>query len=65
MPREIKNPFPDLPGYRCFGCDPENNLGLRMKFYADDEKGEVFTTIKPEYHFSGFPASFTAGFRPP
>lgn len=32
-----------------------------MKFYADDEKEEVFVRIKPEEHFSGFPGILHGG----
>jgi uncharacterized protein (TIGR00369 family) len=61
MPREIENVFTDFPGYGCFACDPRNTLGLRMKFFADDEKDEVFVRIKPEEHFSGFPGILHGG----
>ncbi len=61
MVREIENVFVDFPGYGCFACDPRNNLGLRMKFYADDETEEVFTRIKPEEHFAGFPGILHGG----
>jgi acyl-coenzyme A thioesterase PaaI-like protein len=61
MIREIENVFVDLPGYRCFGCDPTNDRGLKIKLFADDEKGEVFTRIKTEDHFSGFPSILHGG----
>ncbi len=61
MIREIENVFIDFPGYGCFACDPRNNLGLKMKFFADDEKEEVFVKIKPEEHFSGFPGILHGG----
>jgi Uncharacterized protein, possibly involved in aromatic compounds catabolism len=61
MIREIENVFVDFPGYGCFACDPRNSLGLRMRFYADDEKEEVFTRIEPEEHFSGFPGILHGG----
>jgi acyl-coenzyme A thioesterase PaaI-like protein len=61
MIHEIENVFIDFPGYGCFACDPRNNLGLRMKFYADDEKEDVFVRIKPEDHFSGFPGILHGG----
>ncbi|MGH7890286.1 MAG: PaaI family thioesterase [Thermodesulfobacteriota bacterium] len=61
MIREIENVFIDFPGYGCFACDPRNNLGLKMKFFADDEKEEVFVRIKPEEHFSGFPGILHGG----
>jgi acyl-coenzyme A thioesterase PaaI-like protein len=61
MVREIENIFLDFPGYGCFACDPRNKLGLRMKFYADDEKGEVFTKLRLEEHLSGFPGILHGG----
>jgi acyl-coenzyme A thioesterase PaaI-like protein len=61
MVREIENIFLDFPGYGCFACDPRNRLGLRMKFYADDEKGEVFTKLRLEEHLSGFPGILHGG----
>lgn len=61
MIREIENIFLDFPGYGCFACDPRNELGLRLKFFADDEKGEVFTKITPEKHLEGFPGILHGG----
>jgi len=61
MIREIENVFIDFPDYGCFACDPRNDLGLRMRFFADDERGEVFTRIKPEEHFAGFPGILHGG----
>ncbi|MER3445944.1 MAG: PaaI family thioesterase [Candidatus Dadabacteria bacterium] len=61
MIREIENVFAKLQGYRCFGCDPTNDLGLRVRLFADDEKGEVFATIKPEERLSGFPGVLHGG----
>ena len=61
MVREIENVFLDFPGYGCFACDPRNKLGLRMKFYADDEKGEVFTKLRLEERLSGFPGILHGG----
>lgn len=63
MVREIENVFSKLYGYRCFGCDPANDLGLRMKLLADDKKGEVFAKIKPEDRFSGFPGILHGGIK--
>ncbi len=61
MIREIENIFLDFPGYGCFACDPRNKLGLRMKFYADDGKGEVFTRLRLDGHLSGFPGILHGG----
>ncbi len=61
MIREIENIFLDFPGYGCFACDPRNTHGLRLRFYADDEKGDVFTRITPEKHLQGFPGILHGG----
>ncbi|HEY7536052.1 MAG TPA: PaaI family thioesterase [Thermodesulfobacteriota bacterium] len=61
MIREIENVFVDLPGYQCFGCDPMNDCGLKIKIFANDETGEVFTRIKTDDHFSGFPGILHGG----
>ncbi len=61
MRREIENVFTYLPGNNCFACHPENELGLKLRFYADDQSGEVFTTLTPEKHFNGFPGILHGG----
>ena len=61
MIREIENIFLDFPGYGCFACDPRNKQGLRLKFYADDERGDVFTRTTPEKHLQGFPGILHGG----
>ena len=61
MPREIENVFSDFPDYNCFACGPRNEHGLRLRFFADDETGEVFTTFAPREHFSGWPGIVHGG----
>ncbi len=61
MIREVENSFLDFPGNNCFACHPNNNHGLKLQFFADDEKNEVFTSIKPELHFNGFPGILHGG----
>jgi len=61
MIREVENSFLDFPGNNCFACHPNNNHGLKLKFYADDDKQEVFTRIQPEHHFNGFPGILHGG----
>ncbi len=61
MSREIENIFIDFPDYGCFACDPRNSLGLRMKFFADDQTDEVYTKINLEEHFCGFPGILHGG----
>jgi uncharacterized protein (TIGR00369 family) len=61
MIREIENIFLDFPGYGCFACDPRNTHGLRLRFFADDEKGDVYTRTMPEKHLQGFPGILHGG----
>ena len=61
MIREVKNEFLDFPDNNCFACHPNNDLGLKLKFFADDETGEVFTKVKPADHFAGFPGILHGG----
>lgn len=61
MVREVENAFVDFPDNNCFACHPNNDLGLKLKFFADDDTGEVFTRIKPQKHFAGFPGILHGG----
>lgn len=31
--RKIKNPWMDKEGYNCFGCSPDNPIGVHMEFF--------------------------------
>ena len=33
--KKIINPWEGLDGYMCFGCAPNNPLGLHMEFFED------------------------------
>jgi uncharacterized protein (TIGR00369 family) len=59
--REIAHPFLDMEGFNCFACCPENKHGLRMKFYADEEVGEVFSRVKPVVEHAGYPGVLHGG----
>jgi acyl-coenzyme A thioesterase PaaI-like protein len=52
VPIDIKNPFHKLEGYNCFGCAPDNELGLRMHFRLDGD--EVHCDWEPEQHLQGW-----------
>jgi acyl-coenzyme A thioesterase PaaI-like protein len=51
-PIHIKNPFHKLEGYNCFGCSPDNKLGLRMHFRIEGD--EVLCDWEPENHLQGW-----------
>jgi acyl-coenzyme A thioesterase PaaI-like protein len=52
MFKKIRNPFSGMRGYNCFGCSPDNPIGLRLNFV---EEGEYITaTWLPEEHFQGY-----------
>lgn len=61
MDREVENVFTDMPGNNCFACHPNNASGLRLRFFADDDTGEVYARIKPDQHFAGFPGILHGG----
>ena len=35
--KKIINPWEGLDGYMCFGCAPNNPLGLHMEFFEDGD----------------------------
>ena len=47
--KKIINPWKGLKGYYCFGCSPENPMGVRMEFYEDGDEIVTFWKPKPEY----------------
>lgn len=50
--RKIKNPWKKVEGYNCFGCNPDNPLGLHMEFYEEGE--EIISFWKPRHDFQGW-----------
>ncbi len=50
MEKEIPNPFWDD---NCFFCGSNNQEGLKLKFYWDEERQEAFTEYTPERRFTG------------
>ena len=51
-PVEIINPFTSLDGYNCFGCSPNNPLGLHMHFHTEGEY--VLCDWQPEPNLQGW-----------
>lgn len=50
--RKIKNPWLAKPGYDCFGCSPDNPLGVKMEFYEDGD--DIICFWKPQSHYQGW-----------
>ena len=56
MRRKIINPFTESHGkddYKCFGCSPNNAIGLQMTFYDLGDDIEATWNLKKQ--FEGFP----------
>ncbi len=49
---KIKNPWTHKDGYNCFGCSPDNPIGLHLHFYEDGD--DVVATWQPGANFQGW-----------
>ncbi|MBQ5606378.1 MAG: PaaI family thioesterase, partial [Prevotella sp.] len=50
--RKIKNPWVGKEGYNCFGCSPNNPLGVKMEFYEDGK--EIVSFWRPQADYQGW-----------
>ncbi len=50
--RKIKNPWLYREGYNCFGCCPDNPLGLHMVFFEDGD--DIVSYWKPADRYQGW-----------
>ena len=50
--RKICNPWLGSEGYKCFGCSPDNPIGVHMEFFEDGE--DVVCFWHPQEHFQGW-----------
>ena len=50
--RKIRNPWLHKEGYKCFGCAPDNPIGLHMEFF--EEGDYVMCFWRPQDHFEGW-----------
>lgn len=50
--KRIVNPFVGLEGYDCFGCAPDNPLGVKMEFFEDGD--DVVSEWIPSPHYQGW-----------
>lgn len=47
--KKIKNPWLHKDGYMCFGCAPNNPVGVKMEFYEDGDDIVSIWHPQPEY----------------
>lgn len=52
MKRKIINPFLHLEGYNCFGCAPNNPLGVKLEFYEDGD--DIVSEWHPSPDYQGW-----------
>ena len=50
--KPLRNPYADLENYNCFGCSPDNPIGLNLQFYEDED--HIIATWKPDHNLEGF-----------
>ncbi len=50
--KKIINPWRDHPQYNCFGCSPDNPIGLHMEFFEDGD--DIVSNWQPERNYQGW-----------
>ncbi len=50
--KKIINPWKGFEGYNCFGCSPDNEAGVKMEFYEDED--DIVSIWKPRSEFQGW-----------
>ena len=50
--KKLNNPFLQFDGYNCFACDPNNQEGLQMEFYEDEDY--IISEWEPKSYFQGY-----------
>ena len=50
--KKIINPWRNHEGYNCFGCSPDNPIGLHMEFYEDGDY--IVSSWHPEHNYQGW-----------
>lgn len=50
--KRLYNPYRKLEGYNCFGCSPDNPIGLKLNFFEDGEK--VISNWSPSMDYQGY-----------
>ena len=49
---KIKNPWMQKDGYNCFGCSPDNPIGIHMEFY--ENRDEIISFWHPQTQYRGW-----------
>ncbi len=50
--KKLRNPFTKLQGYNCFGCSPNNQVGLHLTF--TEEGDEIVSHWEPDLNYQGY-----------
>jgi uncharacterized protein (TIGR00369 family) len=50
--KNIRNPYTNIDGYCCFGCSPDNNIGLKMNFI--EIENEIWSYWEPNPLYQGY-----------
>lgn len=50
--KRLSNPWTNKPGYNCFGCSPDNPMGLHMEFF--EEGDDIVSVWHPHHHSQGW-----------
>ena len=56
---KLINPYLNKEGYNCFGCSPNNPIGLHLEFWEDGE--DVVTTWSPSINYDGWVETLHGG----
>ncbi|MCK4662245.1 MAG: PaaI family thioesterase [Bacteroidales bacterium] len=50
--KKVINPYIKQDNYICFGCSPNNDIGLKLEFFEDGD--EIISYWEPKKHFEGY-----------
>ena len=56
---KVRNPFAGLDDYQCFGCDPDNPIGLKLQFVRSGET--ISARWEPRADLEGYPGVVHGG----
>ncbi len=57
--REVRNPYAGMSDYNCFGCDPGNPAGLRLRFVLEGDR--LTSEWTPRKELEGYPGVIHGG----